>query len=82
METETGRTRWFNSSKRYGFIAPSNGGTDLFFHGSVLSDIDSDAMDGGGENIAVSFERGVSKRDGRPLAINVRIIDEEDGNHV
>ncbi len=74
-ETERGTVKWFNGSKRYGFIAPAAGDKDLFFHGSaVLSDADSDAMDGGGEGIAVSFMRGT--RDGRPIAVGIKIVEE------
>jgi cold shock protein len=33
----TGTVRWFNGDKGYGFIAPNNGGDDLYAHYSAIS---------------------------------------------
>jgi len=58
-ETETvdGTVKWFNSTKGFGFVAPADGGKDIFVHKSALdrSGLDSVAD---GEQVRVTVRQG------------------------
>jgi CspA family cold shock protein len=48
-----GTVKWFNAEKGFGFIAPNDGGADVFVHYSA---IDSNGFRSLDENQAVSYE--------------------------
>ncbi len=71
MERLTGRVKWFNAQKGYGFIVPDNGGKDLFVHYSAIQ---SDGYKTLKEGQKVEFE--VDKSDRGDKAVNVTVISE------
>ena len=52
MTMQTGIVKWFNESKGYGFIAPDDGGKDLFAH---FREIQGDGFKSLTENQRVQF---------------------------
>ena len=65
----TGKVKWFNAAKGYGFIEQADG-DDLFVH---FSEIQSEGFKSLDEGQSVSFEAGTGKNN-KPQATNVRVI--------
>jgi len=65
----TGTVKWFNSTKGYGFIAPSDGKADVFVH---ISAVERAGLSTLNENQSVEFEleRGAN---GRTSAVNLKV---------
>ncbi|PLW78161.1 cold-shock protein [Cohaesibacter celericrescens] len=64
----TGTVKWFNGTKGFGFIAPDDGGKDVFVH---ISAVERSGLSGLDENQKVTYdlEKG---RDGRESAANLQ----------
>ena len=60
----TGTVKWFNTTKGYGFIAPDDGGKDVFVH---ISAVERSGLSGLNDDQKVSFEL-IEGRDGRQMA--------------
>jgi CspA family cold shock protein len=56
---ETGTVKWFNDQKGYGFIAPDDGGEDLFVH---HTNIDMDGYRSLQEGQKVQYEPGQGRK--------------------
>jgi len=69
---ETGTIKKKVEGKNFGFITPSEGSTDVFFHGSVLDGVDFDSLKEGDE---VQFEQEAS--DKGPKATKVVVAAKE-----
>ena len=65
----TGTVKWFNTTKGYGFIAPEEGGRDVFVHASAVERSDL-RMLVEGQTIAFEVER--DQRSGKESAVNLR----------
>ena len=65
----TGKVKWFNKTKGFGFIAPDEGGKDVFVH---ISALERSGIDNLADDQKVSFERS-SGRDGRESADNIEL---------
>ena len=65
----TGTVKWFNTTKGYGFIAPEDGGKDVFVH---ISDVERAGLTGLADNQKVTFDVEAG-RDGRSSAKNIAL---------
>ena len=59
----TGRVKFFNDDKGYGFIEPDDGTKDVFVHITSISDA---SLGDFREDRRVSFNERISQRNGRP----------------
>ena len=65
----TGKIKWFNPTRGYGFIENDTGGKDVFLHASALEEAGIETLQ---EGQAVSFEIGENK--GKENAINIKTV--------
>jgi CspA family cold shock protein len=65
----TGTVKWFNSTKGFGFIAPTGGKKDVFVH---ISAVERAGLTGLADGQKVSFDIE-SGRDGRESASNLQL---------
>jgi CspA family cold shock protein len=53
----TGTVKWFNNAKGYGFIAPQDGGDDVFVHFSAIQSDGYRSLNEG-QNVTYEVETG------------------------
>lgn len=64
-----GTVKWYNPTKGYGFIAPTDGGKDVFVHASAL---EAAGMSSLNEGQAISYEVERDARSGKDSATTLR----------
>jgi CspA family cold shock protein len=67
----TGKVKWFNETKGYGFIQPDDGAKDVFVH---ISAVERAGLRTLAENQAVSYELVADRRTGKQSADQLRAL--------
>ena len=65
-----GTVKWFNTTKGYGFIAPEDGGKDVFVH---ISAVERSGLTGLADDQKVTYDLATG-RDGRARAENLTLV--------
>lgn len=65
----TGKVKWFNATKGFGFIQPDQGGSDVFVHVSALQQAGIRTLNEGDQ---VSYELGTNR--GKACAVNLQLV--------
>lgn len=65
-----GTVKWFNTTKGFGFIAPEEGGRDVFVH---ISAVERAGLTGLADNQKVTYDVEAG-RDGREAAVNIAVV--------
>lgn len=64
-----GTVKWFNATKGYGFIAPDNGGPDVFVH---ISAVERSGLASLADGQKVTFDIVKDRRSGKSAADNLK----------
>jgi CspA family cold shock protein len=66
-----GTVKWFNSAKGFGFIQPSDGGSDVFVH---ISAVERAGIYSIQEGQKVTFDVVADRRTGKSNADNLKVL--------
>ncbi len=65
----SGTVKWFNTTKGYGFIAPDDGGKDVFVH---ISAVERSGLTGLADHQKLTYDLQEG-RDGREMATDLKL---------
>ena len=66
----TGTVKWFNETKGYGFIAPDQGGKDVFVH---ISAVERSGLRGLAEGMKIFYDVEADRKSGKESATNLKV---------
>lgn len=67
----TGKVKWFNDQKGYGFIKPDAGGADIFVH---ISAVEKSGLRTLAEDASISYELYKDERRGKTSAVELKLL--------
>jgi CspA family cold shock protein len=70
MGSGSGKVKWYNATKGFGFILPDEGGPDIFVHVSAVERAGLNALN---EGQTVSYDLEQDRRTGKTSAGNLRV---------
>jgi CspA family cold shock protein len=70
MQVAVGTVKWFNSTKGYGFISPTEGDKDVFVHVSAVERAGLGTLNEG-QQVQYELARG---NNGKFSAVNLKVV--------
>jgi len=67
----TGKVKWFNATKGFGFIVPDEGGNDVFVH---ISAVQQSGLQGLNDDQAIEYELHMDERRGKTSAVDLKLL--------
>lgn len=69
---QTGKVKWFNAQKGFGFIEPEDGGNDVFVH---ISAVERAGLSGLAEGQKVNYDLLIDRRNGKSFAEQLQLVE-------
>jgi CspA family cold shock protein len=66
----TGKLKWYNGAKGFGFIVPDDGGNDVFVHVTAFKEANITKIDQG-----QALEYEVKEHNGKPVASGLKLLE-------
>ena len=66
----TGKLKWYNAAKGFGFIVPDEGGNDVFVHVSAFKEANITKVDQG-----QAMEYVIADHKGKPVATQLKLVE-------